>query len=54
MMMRNETKIEDKVNRMAGCLAGQFCGDAYGLSRNYPVVIDKKTTKGYNYSHNGG
>lgn len=29
-IFRSNNTVEDKINRMAGCLAGQFCGDAFG------------------------
>ena len=29
-IIRSGITTESTVDRMAGCLAGQFCGDAYG------------------------
>lgn len=54
MMMRNETKIEDNVDRMAGCLAGQFCGDAYGAQFEFKSTKQILTHVGPEYRTMGG
>ena len=54
MMMRNETKIEDEVNRMAGCLAGQFCGDAYGAQFEFKSTKQILGLVGPEYRTMGG
>ena len=54
MMMRNETKIEDNVDRMAGCLAGQFCGDAYGAQFEFKSTKQILDLVGPEYRTMGG